>query len=174
MGSQAGWQRGIQLNRFFQSILNNSWIDLGARWILGLTFIYASLHKIVSPDAFAKIVYGYDIFPHILINWIAIVIPFIELFTGLAIIFGVYPRSAAIIINGLLFMFIVLISANLVRGHEFDCGCFSVGDNGFFKSPTGTLFRDVLYFLLGLQVIFFNGVRKMMPRFSKMETLMLL
>ena len=65
-----------------QSIINNSWIELAARWILGLTFIYASLHKILSPEDFAKIVYGYDLFPHVFINLIAIIIPFLELIAG--------------------------------------------------------------------------------------------
>jgi uncharacterized membrane protein YphA (DoxX/SURF4 family) len=173
MASQAGWKKGIRLNRFFKAILNHSWIDLGARWILGLTFIYAGFHKIVSPDEFAKMIYGYNIFPHILINLIAIVVPFIEFITGLAIIIGVYPRSVAIIITGMLLVFIVLIAVNLIRGYEFDCGCFPAGDDGFFKSPTLTLFRDMFYFLLGLQVIFFNGVRKMIPHFSKIKTMLL-
>ena len=74
----------IQLSNRQQSIFNNSWIELAARWILGLTFIYASLHKILAPADFAKIVYGYNLFPEIFINLIAIIIPFLELVTGFA------------------------------------------------------------------------------------------
>lgn len=155
-----GRQRGMRLNRVLQRFRSNGWIELAARWILGLTFIYASFHKITSPEAFAKIVYGYDIFPHIMINLIAIVVPFVELVTGLALISGIYARSASIIINSMLIVFILLISINLIRGHEFDCGCFSANGGGVFNSPTVTLFRDVFYFLLGLQIIYFNGHRK--------------
>ena len=36
--------------------MGNSWIELASRWILGLIFIYASFHKIISPAEFAKIV----------------------------------------------------------------------------------------------------------------------
>ena len=143
-----------------QSIFNNSWIELAARWILGLTFIYASLHKILAPADFAKIVYGYGLFPEILINLIAITIPFLELVTGLALIIGVYPRSAAVTINGLLLAFIVVLTINLVRGHEFDCGCFSAAQNGYSSSPGVNIARDIFYFILGLQVILFNGVRR--------------
>ena len=150
-----------------QSIFNNSWIELAARWILGLTFIYASLHKILAPADFAKIVYGYGLFPEILINLIAITIPFLELVTGLALIIGVYPRSAAVTINGLLLAFIVVLTINLVRGHEFDCGCFSAAQNGYSNSPGVTIARDIFYFILGLQVILFNGVRrKLIKRLS--------
>ena len=144
-----------------QSIITNSWIELAARWILGLTFIYASLHKILSPADFAKIVYGYNLFPEIFINLIAIIIPFLELITGLALIIGFYPRSAAIVINGLLLAFIAVLAINLIRGHEFDCGCFSAGQSGYSSSPKVTLLRDIIYFILGLQIILFGGIRRM-------------
>ncbi|MCK5484755.1 MAG: DoxX family membrane protein [Desulfobacterales bacterium] len=144
-----------------QSIISNSWIELAARWILGFTFIYASFHKIISPADFAKIVYGYGLFPAGLINLIAIIIPFLELVGGLALLLGYYPRSAAVIINGLLLAFIVVLSINLVRGHEFDCGCFSAGQSGYASSPKVTLLRDIIYFILGLQVILFGGIRRM-------------
>ena len=147
------------MNNLRQSIINNGWIELAARWILGLTFIYASFHKIVSPADFAKIVYGYDLFPEIFINLIAIIIPFLELIAGLALIIGIYPRSAAIVINGLLLAFIVVLTINLIRGHEFDCGCFSAGQSGYSSSPKVTLVRDVIYFILGLQIIVFGGNR---------------
>ncbi|MBW2000476.1 MAG: hypothetical protein JRJ29_21270, partial [Deltaproteobacteria bacterium] len=51
------------MNRTLKTVQENSWLELGARWILGITFIYASYHKIVSPADFARIVYGYDLFP---------------------------------------------------------------------------------------------------------------
>ena len=143
-----------------QSIANNSWIELAARWILGLTFIYASFHKIISPADFAKIVYGYNLFPEIFINLIAITLPFLELIAGLALIICVYPRSAAVIINGLLLAFIVVLAINLVRGHEFDCGCFSAAQGGYTSSPKVTLLRDIIYFAIGLQVILFSGIRR--------------
>jgi uncharacterized membrane protein YphA (DoxX/SURF4 family) len=130
------------------------------RWILGITFIYASFHKIISPADFAKIVYGYDLFPEIFINLIAIVIPFLELVAGFALIVGFYPRSAAIIINALLLAFITMLAINLIRGHEFDCGCFSAGQSGYTSSSEVTLVRDVIYFILGMQIVLFEGRRR--------------
>ena len=161
MAFRAGKEKGTPLSNLQQSIINSSWIELAARWILGLTFIYASFHKIMVPADFAKIVYGYSLFPEIFINLIAIILPLLEIIAGLALIIGVYPRSAAIIINGLLLAFIVVLSINLIRGHEFDCGCFSAGQSGYFSSPGVTLVRDVIYFILGLQIILFNGYRRM-------------
>jgi putative oxidoreductase len=148
------------LNNWRQSIKNNGWIELAARWILGLTFIYASFHKIVSPADFAKIVYGYDLFPEISINLIAIVIPFLELVIGLALIIGIYPRSAAIIISGLLLAFIAASAINLIRGHEFNCGCFFSGQSGYASSPKVTIARDIIYFIFGMQIVLFKGNRR--------------
>jgi uncharacterized membrane protein YphA (DoxX/SURF4 family) len=143
-----------------KNILQNSWIELAARWILGLTFIYASYHKILAPADFAKIVYGYDLFPNGAINLIAIVLPFIELSAGLALILGLYPRSAALIINGMLVAFIIVLTINLIRGHEFNCGCFSVKEAGAFSSAESTLVRDIIYLILGLQIFLFKGLRR--------------
>jgi putative oxidoreductase len=158
---RAGKRRAIQLINLLQHTTNNRWLELAARWILGLTFIYASFHKIVLPAEFAKIVYGYDLFPAVFINLIAIVVPFLELVTGLALVIGFYPRSAAIIISTLLLAYIIVVTINLIRGHEFDCGCFTSGQSGYISSSEITLVRNIIYFVLGMPVIFFGGIRKM-------------
>ncbi len=143
-----------------QSIFQNSWLELAARWILGLTFIYASYNKILFPADFAKIIYGYDLFPNGLINLIAIILPFLELVAALALISGIYPRSAVSIVNALLVAFIILLSINLIRGHEFDCGCFQLQNSENNVSPQTTIIRDTFYLVLGLQVFFFNRYRR--------------
>ena len=147
----------------------NSWIELAARWILGLTFIYASYQKILAPADFAKIVYGYDLFPHAVINLIAIILPFIELVAGLALILGIYPRAAVLIVNGMLVAFIIVLSINLIRGHEFNCGCFSVKKAGFLSSAKPTLVRDIIYLMMGIQVFLFSEARKATFRFQKKD-----
>ncbi len=145
------------MNEKLKFLTDNNWTELAARWFLGITFIYASYHKITDPASFAKIIYGYGLVPGSLINLIAIFLPFLEFVAGVALIVGIYPRSAAIIINGMLLAFIIALSINLARGHEFDCGCFSFG-----KTVSGAqlLLRDIIYFAFGLQVIFFNKSRR--------------
>jgi uncharacterized membrane protein YphA (DoxX/SURF4 family) len=135
-------------------------LELASRWILGLTFIYASYNKILLPADFAKIIYGYDLFPHALINLIAIILPFLELVAALALICGVYPRSAVLIVNTLLVAFIILLSINLIRGHEFNCGCFQLQNSENNVSSQTTIIRDIFYLALGLQVFFFNRYRR--------------
>ena len=144
----------------FRSILQNSWVELAGRWILGLTFIYASYNKILFPADFAKIIYGYDLFPDALINLIAIILPFLELAAALALITGVYPRSAVLIVNILLVAFIILLSVNLIRGHEFDCGCFAIKNSGSTSATKVTLIRDFIYLALGIQVLYYHQPRR--------------
>jgi uncharacterized membrane protein YphA (DoxX/SURF4 family) len=144
-----------------KKIFHNSLIELLARWLLGLIFIYASYHKIFAPAHFAKIIYGYYLFPDVSINMIAIILPFLELFCGLALILGIYPRSAALIINVMLLTFVVAISINLIRGREFDCGCFSFNEQGYRYSALELLFRDIALFIVGLQVLFFPLHRRL-------------
>ena len=152
-----GKGRATQLSNTMRNLFNNSWIEIAFRWILGITFIYASYYKIMSPTDFANIIYGYNLFPEILINLVAIILPFVELISGLFLLFGIYPRSAGLIINGLLLAFIFVLTINIIRGQEFDCGCFSAGETG---SPKMMVARDVIYLIMGLQVFLFNGVRK--------------
>ena len=135
-------------------------MELASRWILGLTFIYASYYKILFPAEFAKIIYGYDLFPAALINLIAIIVPSLELVLALALISGVYTRSAALIVTALLVVFIILLSINLIRGHEFDCGCFALQNSENTASSETTIIRDFFYLALGLQVLLYNQSRR--------------
>lgn len=139
--------------------LNNKWIESALRCLLGIIFIYASLHKIAAPAEFAKIIYGYGLFPHFSINLIAIVVPFLELFTGLALVMGIYPRSAAAVIGTLLLLFILAISINLIRGYEFDCGCFSFGHDNSTLSNVQVLVRDIVYLMICVFLLRFRGNR---------------
>ncbi len=150
---------GLLKNKL-KKIFNNSWIELVARYVLGLTFIYASCHKIGAPDEFAKIIYGYGLFPGILINLVAITMPFFEMVSGVALVTGIYPKSASLIINSMLALFILALSINLIRGHEFDCGCFSPGQTGYTSSAGLEIGRDIVMLGMGLYVFFYSIPRK--------------
>lgn len=141
-------------------ILENSWTELAARVLLGGIFVYGSYHKIALPAEFAKIIYGYQMLPAFSINLIAIVLPFLEFFAGIALISGIYPRSAAMVINAMLLGFILAITVNLIRGVEFDCGCLSFGETVHAGSAAQLLVRDIVLLLLGFYILFFTPPRK--------------
>jgi len=137
-------------------LLRNPWLELAARVMLGATFIYASYHKIIAPAEFAKLIYGYDLFPPETINLIAIIVPFVELITGIALIIGFYPQSAALILNAMLVFFILIISINRIRGHEFDCGCFSMQTDRLDDSPGYMLGRNLLLLTMGIYSMWYG------------------
>jgi len=163
MDSLLGKKMDIQLNNMVKNLFCNQWIELAARLTLGVTFVYASYHKILAPAEFAKLVYGYSLFPYETINLIAITSPFIELISGISLITGIYTRSAALIIIGMLIAFIIVMSINLIRGHEFDCGCFSLEANPTTNSARYILGRNIILLIFGAY-IFMYGLDK--PRLS--------
>ena len=126
------------------------------RALLGATFVWASWHKIGAPDQFAQILYGYGVFPPVFINLLAIWVPFVELLSGLCLILtrpeSRLGRAGLNLINLMLVCFILLIGFNLARGHEFDCGCFSFGNEAVTDARTAAmhlLIRDLVLLVAG-------------------------
>lgn len=139
------------------TIVNNIWVERLVRLIVGITFIYASVHKIIAPDEFAKVIYGYELFPHLTINLIAIILPFVELFSGLCIVFSIRLKASTIIAVLMLALFSLAISINLIRGHEFDCGCFSFGSGHSHLDTIFLLVRDVVLIVFCCFLLRFGG-----------------
>ncbi len=162
----AGKRKVIQLINSAKKLYHASWFELIVRWALGIILLFACYHKILAPAQFAKIIYGYYLFPDFSINLIAIILPYLELFSGIALILGIYPRSAALIANFMFAFFIIALSINLVRGHEFDCGCFSFSDPSHPYSTAELIIRDIIFFLFGLLVLFFDKRRLLCIRQS--------
>jgi hypothetical protein len=114
----------------------------------------------VDPEPFANAIYSYDLFPDFTINIIAVILPYLELISGFSLVLGLYYRGSSALIGWMLIVFIVSISINLIRGHQFDCGCFSVGESSAEEFVGFYLFRDVILFCLALYILFFSGKRK--------------
>ncbi|NIM98521.1 MAG: DoxX family membrane protein [candidate division Zixibacteria bacterium] len=136
-------------------IVTDKRVVLIFRLVLGVTLIYASLDKIANPDQFARIVYNYRILPEFLINVFAVTLPWVELVTGLFLIFGVFIESASLLASFLFVVFIIAISINLLRGIDLNCGCFST-DPGGKREGASLLIRDFIYLYLGMMIFFFH------------------
>ncbi len=90
----------------------------------GLLLIAASFGKLRQPLEFAQAVENYLVFGETLSRWAAVWIPWLELATGLCLLFGVWP-DAAVAVNGLLMgAFLVLILQAFFRHLDIYCGCF--------------------------------------------------
>src|ERR1700694_1020035 len=85
------------------------WLTLRVQIALGVIFVVAALPKIVDPPSFAHMIYNYRLVPAALNNLMALVMPWIELLAGLALILGIWRGTARTIIGVLLLTFIVAI-----------------------------------------------------------------
>jgi uncharacterized membrane protein YphA (DoxX/SURF4 family) len=106
--------------------LASPWLTVRVQIALGLFFVAAALPKLVDPPSFAHMIYNYRLVPGALVNLMALVMPWLELLAGLALILGIWTRTSAGLVGALLLVFLVAISLNLARGNAIDCGCFDV------------------------------------------------
>jgi len=125
-------------------IIDNSYFTLFSRLLMGGILIYASLYKILEPALFAKTIWYYHLVPGSLINIEAIVLPWLELIVGLALIAGFWYRGAIFWTNFLILLFIVVLASTIVRGIDIDCGCFKTS-----SSATGPAWQS-LWFNVGM------------------------
>ena len=138
-----------------KKILSNKYFLLGLRLLLGVVFIYASIDKIGKPEGFAQAIYNYRMMPHVAINLMAIVMPWLELVCGILVIIGLFLRGSALLIGFMLLVFVVAISFALVRGLDISCGCFRV--EGGHALAADLLVRDVLMLIAAGIVVAFGG-----------------
>jgi uncharacterized membrane protein YphA (DoxX/SURF4 family) len=128
-----------------------------ARLVLGLVFIAAALPKIVDPPGFAKAIWAYELFPPWSLHPLALVLPWLELFCGLALCLGFWARAAALWTGVLLLSFCLALGLNLARRHPVDCGCFGASapksEAGRLADMRWVLLRDVGLLLLVARVI---------------------
>lgn len=118
-----------------------------ARIILGLIFLFACYDKLLHPQAFAEVIYNYQVLPDSLVNITAILLPWVELVLGLSLIVNVSVPGATVLGNLLLLAFFITLLFNLSRGLDVSCGCFSTtpGEKG---AGYFTVLRDMSFLLV--------------------------
>lgn len=134
------------------------------RWILGSVFIYASIHKITDPAAFSEAIFNYRLFPNILINPLAVWLPWLELLAGLSLIIGIWIKGGALILSFLSLAFAVAVGTALFRGLDISCGCFSLTEAGETIHWT-YIAQDFGLLVMSLQVIFFDQRKYALSRY---------
>src|SRR5437667_11862034 len=71
-------------------------VALAARWILAGVFVYMGLSKALHPVDFLKLLRQYEVIEsHILLDFIAAVLPWFEVLCGLLLLSGIAVRGTA-------------------------------------------------------------------------------
>ncbi|HDP26527.1 MAG TPA: DoxX family membrane protein [Deltaproteobacteria bacterium] len=131
----------------------------GARVLLGVVFIYASIHKILYPGAFAGAVFNYQILPAVFINLTALILPWLELVIGILLLLNVWMPGTVVIVNGLLLTFTSALIFNLARGLDIACGCFTTRSTEN-EMTLLTLLRDSSFLLVSLFLLYWIFLRR--------------
>jgi putative oxidoreductase len=134
----------------------NRWLSFLLRIYIGGIFIYASIHKIINPGSFALDIATYDILPLYLINIVAIILPYLEIVSGILIIIGPFQKEASILITGMMTVFLIALIIAIYKGIDASCGCFA--SQSVEEDPISykTVIRDTLWLLIALYVLFFD------------------
>jgi len=114
-----------------------------ARLAAGAVFLYAAALKVANIDAFAGNVAAYQLLPYSYNYLVAAILPYVEMITGILLLFNVQVRPASLLLMGLNLLFIVVLASAIWRGLDIDCGCFQQSGGGEHVAPLAALLRDV-------------------------------
>ena len=90
---------------------------------LALIFIYAGILKLRDPYQFAVSVEHYRIIGSRLSAILAFTLPWAEILCGLALLTRQWREGAFLILSLLLLLFVLALSAALIRRLDISCGC---------------------------------------------------
>ena len=130
-------------------------LGLLLRVYVGGVFIYASMYKINYPGEFAETIASYQLVPYWAVNFMALVMPWAELVSGILMVLGVRTKSAAAAIGGMLVMFSLAISDHAAARHPHRMRVFHISRGAFgvghprARSPVARHDASGLFFPLG-------------------------
>ena len=134
------------------------WVTVRVQFVLAAFFVVAGIAKIADPPGFAHEIHNYQIVPSVFVNAMALVLPWLEVVTGVALFLNIAVRTSARVLGILLAVFIVALSINLARKHPVDCGCFGTStvvktDAQRLNDMKWAIARDVGLLLLVAQIL---------------------
>ena len=92
--------------------------------IIGALFIYAGAVKVVDPVEFARDIDNYKMLPWQVGVGLALYLPWLEIFCGLALITRILYRGGLFFLTVLMALFIIITIIAKARGLDISCGCF--------------------------------------------------
>jgi uncharacterized membrane protein YphA (DoxX/SURF4 family) len=130
--------------------------------IIGGIFLYAGAIKVVDPVEFARDIDNYKMLPWQISVWLALYLPWLEIFCGLALITRVLYRGGLFILTALMVLFIVITIIAKARGLDISCGCFGHASKYFSFA-----WHLVLDFLLLTALISLLLRQRLLSRFTE-------
>lgn len=95
-----------------------------AAWIFGGVFIFSGYVKVRDPQLFLMQIRGFRLLPDPYAAWLALGLPWLEIFCGAAVLIGFMRRGGLLWLGAALVVFVGALSIAWARGLDIDCGCF--------------------------------------------------
>ncbi|MDX1972703.1 MAG: MauE/DoxX family redox-associated membrane protein [Candidatus Sumerlaeia bacterium] len=148
------------MNRVFWS----EFFLISARLLSGGALLVASIGKLQDPAKLMLSMKSFELVPEFVIPFSAYLLPWLELFVGICLIYGVLARGAAFWASILYVIFTVALASVLIRGMNVDCGCFgAIAGSG----PVGihSIIRNLILLSASLVVLYFGSGRSGLDHF---------
>ena len=143
------------------------------RILMGGIFLIAGLAKIADPVRFMLTLREFDVFPRVIVPFLAVYLPWLELLLGLSLVLGLLYRTSALMLAFLNFLFMLAILAVISRGIVVDCGCFGLFADAL-KLPDmadyKTVIRNVLFTSLCVYLFFAESTIFSLERYISRNT----
>jgi putative oxidoreductase len=127
-----------------------AWMATLLRVLCGLLLFYASLDKLGAPAKFSEAVENYKVLDPALVPLAAVVLPWLEFFSGLCLLFGFRRRAAALLFCLLMALYGLSIGWDLSQDIDINCSCFSMDSSE--KITWLSVVRDFLFLGWGIVV----------------------
>jgi uncharacterized membrane protein YphA (DoxX/SURF4 family) len=121
------------------------------RLACAVVFISAGVSKIGDPSAFFTVIQAFHILPYPVAFAAALVLPWLEILAGAALLTLNYSAAASLLLSGLTLGFLGFISIAKAMGTNLDCGCFGT----WFKPGTYEQHMTLNLVLLGVLLVVF-------------------
>ncbi len=124
-------------------------LALIARIAIGCLMLWAGLIKVVNPHDFLVAIYAYEIpLPELIFRLTAIILPWLEVLCGLALVAGVWQPEFLGLLSFLGLIFILITGQAWLRGLDISCGCFGskLERNTFLGSVAFAFLRNLALF----------------------------
>ncbi len=126
-------------------------IALMLRVALGGLFVWTGWEKVQEPITFLNNIRSFHLLPDPYAAWVAMGLPWLEVFAGAALILGVCVEGGLAMIAGMLVVFLWAILYSMQRGLDINCGCFGGADDT--SDFTELITRDVTLLVVALGLL---------------------
>jgi putative oxidoreductase len=115
--------------------------------LFGGLFIFSGVLKVRDPSMFLLNVRSFNLLGDPYAAWLALFLPWLEIFCGLAVVTGICRRAGLLLLNAALVLFLAAIVQAWARGINIECGCFGPGDKA--SNYVELILRDLVLLAVG-------------------------